>query len=228
MRDGKPLDRELQKRVALIPPEEWERNDPAHIAKLIREIEEDWQAEQSAPSLSAPQASAPDTQTVKAHLRSNAPTLALQLHALRDLAEAEAKRLRESNAIDLDPDTRDELIRAFGQLIQAAEKISALLLAGNDLTDAEAEEIAGWGTVLLEEAKHWNREAKKFVARKPADPTVVTGCRVALAALIAGPLALMGAPAFASIAGSYILFQHKLSDMPERLAKTFGKGTPPT
>ena len=47
-RDGKPLDWELQKRVALIPPEDWAKNDPAHIARLIRQIEADWQAEQQA------------------------------------------------------------------------------------------------------------------------------------------------------------------------------------
>lgn len=41
-RDGKPLDWELQKRVALIPAEEWEKNDPAHIAALIREIEDEF------------------------------------------------------------------------------------------------------------------------------------------------------------------------------------------
>lgn len=44
-RDGKPLDWELQKRVALIPVEDWENNNPAHIAALIHQIEKAWNAE---------------------------------------------------------------------------------------------------------------------------------------------------------------------------------------
>lgn len=46
-RDGRPLDWELQRRVALIPPEEWEKNDPARIAELIREIETDFALERT-------------------------------------------------------------------------------------------------------------------------------------------------------------------------------------
>lgn len=44
-RDGRPLDWELQRRVALIPPEEWEKNDPARIAELICGIEAEWDTE---------------------------------------------------------------------------------------------------------------------------------------------------------------------------------------
>jgi len=36
--DGKPLDWELQRRVALIPDEDWEQG-PAHIAQKIEEIQ---------------------------------------------------------------------------------------------------------------------------------------------------------------------------------------------
>lgn len=46
-RDGKPLDWELQKRVALIPAEEWEKNDPAHIAALIQGIEDEFVRERT-------------------------------------------------------------------------------------------------------------------------------------------------------------------------------------
>ncbi len=46
-RDGKPMDWELQKRIALIPHGEWLRNDPAHVATLIREIEAEFARERT-------------------------------------------------------------------------------------------------------------------------------------------------------------------------------------
>ncbi|MCK0139649.1 hypothetical protein [Aliiroseovarius sp. F47248L] len=44
--DGKPLDWELQRRVALIPDEEWEKG-PEHIAEKIEEIKTAWLAEKA-------------------------------------------------------------------------------------------------------------------------------------------------------------------------------------
>ena len=42
--DGKPLDWELQRRVALIPDEDWEKG-PEHIAEKIEEIRAEYLAE---------------------------------------------------------------------------------------------------------------------------------------------------------------------------------------
>lgn len=44
--DGNPLDWELQRRVALIPDEDWEKG-PEHIAKKIEEIKAAWLAEKA-------------------------------------------------------------------------------------------------------------------------------------------------------------------------------------
>lgn len=44
--DGKPLDWELQRRVALIPDEDWEQG-PEHIARKIEEIQAEWLSEQA-------------------------------------------------------------------------------------------------------------------------------------------------------------------------------------
>ncbi len=82
------------------------------------------------------------------------------------------------------------------------------------------------GQELAVAFSYWNREIKTVVARKPADPNAEFACRVLVSALVAGPLALAGMGAFASVVGGAILFKDKLPDAVGRLVAAVKPGQP--
>lgn len=217
---GRPQDWDLLTKVALIPPEDWDKGAD-HVNARIAEIvtERDGRGPKATPP---PKAAT--VQRLKAAVEMNGPVLALQLRALQEVAAQEAERIRGVNS--LDPEARAGLLEALGKLRDAAEEILRLLPDTGAPSDAEAEQILGWGEVLKSSARQWNEEAKRFVARKPDRETVAFAGRLVLAAAVAGPLSLMGAAPFAAVAGGAILLGGRL-DVP-KVFKSLRSGNPPT
>ncbi len=217
---GRPQDYDLLTKIALIEPTDWDKGAD-HVNALIQRIIEEHKS--SARPAPAPP-SATTVSAIQAHVPINALTLSLQLAGLVEVAEAEIERLRCNNAIE--PEARDALTGALNNLRNAAQQLLNLLPGDGPLSDPTAQEIGTWAEVLNSEAQHWNREAKKFLTGKPADQRVDLSGRVLLASLVAGPLALMGLPSFATVAGGAILLQNKLKDIP-KMVSTMRAGPPP-
>lgn len=211
---------DLLTKVALIPPEDWDKGADhvnARIAEIVTERD-------GLGPKATPPPKAATVQRLKAAVEMNGPVLALQLRALQEVAAQEAERIRGVNS--LDPEARAGLLEALGKLRDAAEEILRLLPDTGAPSDAEAEQILGWGEVLKSSARQWNEEAKRFVARKPDRETVAFAGRLVLAAAVAGPLSLMGAAPFAAVAGGAILLGGRL-DVP-KVFKSLRSGNPPT
>ncbi|TVS01583.1 MAG: hypothetical protein EA407_11605 [Rhodobacteraceae bacterium] len=211
---GTPQDWPLLTRIALIDPEDWDKGAD-HVNALIAQII----AEHTPKSGFTPRPPGATTvAAIKAHVPVNRPVLSLQLAGLLEVSAAEIERLRCDNVID--PEAREALTEALTNLRTAAQMLLDLLPADGPVPDETAVEMGSWAEVLKTEAQHWNCEAKKFLSGKPADQRVDLGGRVLLASMVAGPLALMGLPSFATIAGGAILLQDKFKDIPKVISSS--------
>ncbi len=79
--DGKPLDWELQRRVALIDDKDWEQG-PEHIAELIEKIRDDYAKEQAATEARAPEHEPNNVEQLFKHPRSVSANLSLSSQAV--------------------------------------------------------------------------------------------------------------------------------------------------
>lgn len=77
MLTGQPLDWELQRRVALIPKEDWAEG-VEHIAEVIEKIEREWRAEQGQANPRAPEFEPASVEELLKHPRSVSASLAAQ------------------------------------------------------------------------------------------------------------------------------------------------------
>lgn len=141
--DGKPLDWELQRRVALIPNEDWEKG-PKHIAEKIEEIRQEFRARLAS---GASDTTDPVTQRekdlIKQHVMANREALALTIASvLTQLADFREK-VRGLN--HLDPGFREELLDFIDQL---SGKLDTLLhelpMPREEIDDVQANRLALW------------------------------------------------------------------------------------
>ncbi|WP_139257798.1 hypothetical protein [Natronohydrobacter thiooxidans] len=217
---GRPQDYDLLTKIALIDPKDWDKGAD-HVNALIQRIVAE---HQERPPIAPVKLTPTMIRRVQSSVQENGPVLALQLGALMDVADQEIERIRCTNS--LEPDIRDGMLGALNKLKEAATEILDLLPKFGVQSVEEIEHIASWGVVLKEQAQHWNIEAKKFVAGRPADERVVFAGRLALASAVAGSLGLMGLGTFAAVAGGAILLKDKL-DIPKAI-NAIKSGTPPS
>lgn len=149
MLTGQPLNWELQRRVALIPDEDWGKG-VAHIAAEIEKIEREWRAEQDAKW--EPQAR---------DLISRARVVSPQAKRLADLIE-EALRsyTREvSNALP-------ESIEPLAQMPDILRRISSVLDSGA-ADDAKVDDLTRLIPILIGTVQELNARLERAKGREP-------------------------------------------------------------
>lgn len=163
----------MQRRVALIPSEEWDKNDPVHIAKLIQKIEDEFN------KATALAQAFPVDFTFESFAR------VMRMVGIDD----DSAHLRDPKLVRAFLDDCEELRDKLGDFIDyarelsgganhagvmrlAAEKIIKELDRCRDTTHARARRLVGLGHELERFAKH---EANRADLREPLAQTLDDG-----------------------------------------------------
>ncbi|UWQ04229.1 hypothetical protein [Aliiroseovarius crassostreae] len=128
--DGKPLDWELQRRVALIPDQDWEKG-PEHIARKIEEIRKEFEAEKGKP---AERHKELEPSSVE-HLLAAPSITANQIDAAaQDIRDAECKYLNDTGANAL-----PEEFQSFPSIAYSLTQISQSIRSHHTTSPVEEE-----------------------------------------------------------------------------------------
>ena len=186
--DGKPLPWEFQRRVALIPDEDWEQG-PEHIAEKIEKIREDYAKEQASKTASEDPrpASESEKQIVKEKVSANREALALSIASLVEQFTEFRERVRGLN--HLEPDFKTELLEFIDNLSSKLETLlHDLPTAQEEISDEKANRLVLW---LREFRPLVTKNSAKYIApENVAEATVPTaiilGC-TSVGTMVGGP-----------------------------------------
>ena len=209
---GKPLDWELQRRVALIDADIWETG-PEAVAEEIERIRAEYEKETArGPSGPKPITEA-ETDTISQHALVNRDALAVSAAGLLEQLADFKERVRGLN--HLDTDFREELLEFIEDFSAKLEDMLAQLpQPGERLDTAKAEKLALW----LREYKTLMRSKLAHYAspENATEATVPTG--IVLAATGIG--AMFGSPLAGSVVGGLIANQMKPGQAAKELLKS--------
>lgn len=223
--DGKPLDWELQRRVALIPDADWEKG-PEHIAEKIEEIRAEYEREiGSGATVHNPKpVSQSEIQAVKERVSSNRHALALSIASLLEQIAGFREHVRGLN--HLAPEFKQELLDFIDAL---SGKLDALLHdlpeANEQISDEKASGMVLWlrefkPLVLKDAAKY---VAPKNVAEASVPTGIILGC-TGVGSMIGGP----AGGGVGALVGSLITGQIKPAKAAEELTQPHSPDTPPS
>ncbi len=214
MFEGQPIDWELQKKVALIPNDEWEKG-PDHIAEKIEEIRELLEAEDRASSapteieMPVPPAAA---QALARRLASNRDAIALITAGLLEQIAEFRENVRGDNR--LNPEFREQLLAFLDDLTGKVQDLLGLL--PSDATDIDARTgekgvrwLRAFKAALLEDARKY--ASYENVAGAAVPTGIILGCT--------GLGALLGMPVAGTIVGGLLTGQLKPGKAADDLLK---------
>ncbi len=219
--DGKPLDWELQRRVALIPDADWEKG-PAHIAEKIEEIRREYDAEKSAVATRAEVDKPIQPAAAKAmakRLAANRDAIALiTAGLLAQIAEFREKVRGENH---LDPDLRERLLAFLDGLTGQLEELLALLPRNAENANEETGEngvrwLRAFKVALLKNARDY--VGAENVASATIPTGIILGCT--------GLGSLLGMPVAGTVVGGLLTGQLKPGKAVDDLLKPTKGGDP--
>ena len=189
--DGKPMDWDLQREVALIPDEDWKKG-AEHIARLIEEIRARFGAQSARPYQPTPQ----ERENVTARVSMNREALALSIAGVLEQIAAFREQVRGIN--DLEPDYREDLLAFLDKLKDRLDALMGQLPGeGEEISEDKANGLVRWWrefTPLV------GKEARAYVAPgNIAKATVPSGIILSCA----GIGSMVGGP-FGAGAGAFI------------------------
>lgn len=212
--NGKPMDWELQRRVALIPDEDWEKG-PEHIARVIEDIRRDFEAEREATAVPKPEEKpvpAAQAEAMAKRLANNRDAIALTAASVLEQIAEFRERVRGNN--QLEPEFREKLLDFLDDLSAQLNALLELLPEDRKAPD----EAAG------EKGVRWLREFKasffkegaayaspENVAKATIPTGIILGCT--------GIGSLLGFPGAGGIVGALITSQIKPGKAAEELMK---------
>ncbi|WP_094022989.1 hypothetical protein [Maliponia aquimaris] len=207
---GQPLDWELQRRVALIPPDTWETGVDA-VAEAIAQIEAAWGAERAGGETSAP-VTEKELAVVTQRVSLNRDALAVSSASLLEQLDAFRERVRGMNA--LDQDLRDEIL---GFVDHFRGQLEALLhdlpppgeAVGEERSNRLALWLRGYRTVLMTKLAHYSSPENVGEATVPT--AIILGAT--------GVGAMMGSPLAGAAVGGLIVNQMKPGQAAKELMK---------
>lgn len=201
--DGKPLDWELQRRVALIPDADWEQG-PQHIAAKIEEIRREFDAEQRGNASKAEKIPVPPAtaQAMAKRLRANRDAIAIWATEVGQQIEATREEVRGNN--QLDPDLREKILALLDDLGGRLTDLLELLpldtaLPSNEVGERGVRWLHGFKTALQKSAKEY--AAPDNLAGAIIPTGIILGCT--------GIGSLMGMPLAGGVVGGLITGQIK-------------------
>jgi len=203
---GQQLDWELQKAVALIADEDWEKG-PERIAEVIAEIEADHKADPDAEDIDAlvarmPPAAKATIETFATAIARHRDDLPATLDAILGFCALEIERLQRKNYQS--DDERDEAkrqIRALLTIHSAVSRLQVVIPPEGALTDEALIKAEKLSRVFIDAFKAW--------PRKNADDLVDSVCRAALVGITATVLPMIGASVNLAVGAGVILFGGK-------------------
>jgi hypothetical protein len=187
---GKPLDWELQRRVALIEDAIWEAG-PEAVAKEIASIQQAFKAighQENKPSSAQP-VSAATAEAMAQLLQTNRDAISLTTASLLEQIAEFREKMRGNN--HLESEFREEILAFLDQLSEKLRNLVEALPAVAETTDTRAGEKA---VLWLRDFKaHFFKEAAAYSApeniAKSAIPTgIILGC-TAVGSLVGMPVA---------------------------------------
>ncbi|UWQ01106.1 hypothetical protein K3X44_11455 [Aliiroseovarius crassostreae] len=210
---GKPLDWELQRRVALIPDEDWEKG-PEHIARKIEDIRREFEAEQpQQPTLlNEKPVSAEAAKAMAQKLKTNRDAIALtSASALEQIAEFR-EMVRGNN--QLDPEFRERLLGFLDELAAKLQNLHNLLPSGSETPDEETGEqgvrwLRAFKASFFKEAAEYTSPGN--VAKSIIPTGIILTCT--------GVGTLMGMPVAGTVVGGLITGQIKPGKAADDLLK---------
>lgn len=212
--DGKPMDWELQRRVAMIPDEDWEKG-PEHIARVIEEIRRDFEAERESDTVPKPEdkpVPAAQAEAMAQRLSNNRDAIALTAASVLEQIAEFRELVRGNN--QLEPEFREKLLDFLDDL---SAQLNALFELLPEDKKAPNEEAGEKGVRWLREFKaSFFKEGAAYaspenVAKATIPTGIILGCT--------GIGSLLGFPGAGGIVGALITSQIKPGKAAEELMK---------
>ncbi len=212
--DGKPMDWELQRRVALIPDADWEQG-PEHIAGVIEGIRQAFDAEgRKAANPSEP--TEDEKKAVAARVNFNREALALSIASVLEQIAEFRKAVWGRN--DLEPQYRADLLDFLDRLSGNLETLLRDLPSkGEEISDEKALGLVRWCKSFIPLA---TKEVKAYaapgnVAKAVVPSGIILSC-TAIGTLVGGP----AGAGIGTLAGGLIVGHIKPGKAMEELLKS--------
>ena len=212
--DGNPRDWELQRRVALIPDEDWEKG-PEHIAEKIEEIRRAFETEKTGIG-TKPEAEMPVSpaaaQAMAKRLAANRDAITLCTTGLLEQIGDFREKVRGDNK--LDPEFKEGLLEFLDDLSARLNGLIGLLPADTENAQEETGEkgvrwLRGFRNALLENAREYT------------DPKNVAGATIPTGIILVctGVGSLLGMPVAGTVIGGLLTGQLKPGKAADDLLK---------